>query len=121
MRQVEYSVSTVTVDGHPVATGRWTGVYLPEQPAAGGLIMPDGVCNNPRFRILAIENDYWHTEDTGVRTLEWGSREEQAIRDLAISCLTGRLVVRRHGPAIIISKGDNVLTLGPVKPHLLYA
>ncbi|WP_291277753.1 hypothetical protein [Galactobacter sp.] len=121
MKQLEYAVAMVTVDGRPVPVGQWSGVYLPERPAAGGLIMPEGVANNPRFRILSIEADTWHTEDSGVRTLEFCSPAEQAIRDLAINCLTGKLVVRRHGPNVTISKGSTVISLAPPKPRLLYA
>jgi hypothetical protein len=121
MKQLEYAVAMLTVDGRPVPIGHFSGVYLPEHPAAGGLIMPEGVANNPRFRILSVEGELWHTEDTGVRTLEWGSPEEQAIRDLVIRCLTGRLVVRRHGPNVTIASSECVLSLAPPKARVLYA
>ncbi|MGO1320478.1 MAG: hypothetical protein ACTII7_03925 [Galactobacter sp.] len=121
MKQLEYAVAMVTVDGRPVSVGHWGGLYLPERPAAGGLIMPDGVANNPRFRILAIEGETWHTEDTGVRTLEFCTVEEQAIRDLVINSLTGKLLVRKHGPNVTIAKSSTVISLAPPKPRVLYA
>jgi hypothetical protein len=121
MKQLEYAVARVTVDGHPVPTGRWSGVFLPERPAAGGLIMPEGVANNPRFRILSIDGDTWVTEDSGVRTLEFGTPDEQSARDLAIRCLTGKLLVRPHGPGLTISTPSTMLSLTPPRPRLLYA
>lgn len=114
MAQREYGVESVTVDGEPVRTGRWSSVTLPEPAATGAVIAPHGVVNNPRFRILAVDGDEWETEDTGLRTMEWGDEAEQAVTDLTVRCLAGRLLVRRDSERVVITRGEQRLVLGPV-------
>ena len=118
MERTDYSVTQVRVDGEPVRTGGWSVVSLPEPAVTGALLVPHGVVNNPRFRVLAVDGDVWETEDTGLRTMEWGDPAEQSITDLAVACLAGRLHVSRSGDTLTITNKDHELTLGPASPHI---
>lgn len=109
---VKYALESVTIDDRPVRTGNWSSVHLPAHPAAGALIVPHGVSNNPRFRILAAGGPVWTTEDTGIRTMEWSAEEAtRAVTDLTVDCLAGELVVRSEGAVTTVTHGGVVTTL----------
>ncbi|RKW70212.1 hypothetical protein [Galactobacter caseinivorans] len=117
---LEYAVESVTMDGRAVRTGQWTFVQLPAHPAAGALIVPNGVSNNPRFRILAVDGPVWSTEDTGIRTMEWSADEgARAVTDLTVDCFAGELVVRTDGPVTTVTNRGVVTTLRRAAPAVV--
>lgn len=108
----EYALESVTIDARPVRTGNWSAVQLPAHPAAGAIIVPRGVSNNPRFRILAVDGPVWTAEDTGVRTMEWIDDEtERSVTALTVDCFAGELVVRSEGALVTVTHRGVVTTL----------
>lgn len=108
----EYLLDSVTVDGRLVPTANWASVRLPSPAAAGALIVPTGVCNNPRFRVLSVDGEEWVTEDTGIRTMEWCVDDAaRAVTELTVECFAGTLRVREDGDVVTVRNGDVITVL----------
>lgn len=108
----EYALLSLTIDGEEVPTLRWDSVHLPDSPAAGSLVVPTSVCNNPRVMILAVDEDVWTTEDSGIRTMEFCVDDaERALTDTAMAALSGEIVVKRDGDKATITNGSYRLDL----------
>lgn len=112
MEFIDYDVVSLTSDGEEVPTRRWTQLHVPARPAAGSLVVPSSVCNNPRVVILSVDGDVWETEDNGIRTMEYCVDEaDRAVTDLAMSVLGGRVAFLRDGEDATLRHGGYVLSL----------
>jgi len=115
---IDYDVISLTSDGETVPTRRWKQLHVPASPAAGSLVVPSSVCNNPRVVILSVDGDVWETEDNGIRTMEFCVDEaDRNVTDLAMNVLAGRVHFDRQedGEAILRNRGYE-LRLRPSAP-----
>lgn len=116
---IDYDVISLTSDGEDVPTRRWKQLHVPASPAAGSLVVPSSVCNNPRVVILAVDGDVWDTEDNGIRTMEFCVDEaDRNVTDLSMNVLAGRVHFQRHedGSAVLRNRGYE-LHLRPAAPE----
>lgn len=109
---IDYDVLSLTSDGEAVDTRRWNQLHVPASPAAGSLVVPSSVCNNPRVVILAVDGEVWETEDNGIRTMEFCMDEaDRALTDTSMAVLSGRVHFAVDGEDAVLRNGGYELTL----------
>lgn len=107
---VHYDLQFVTKDGVKQDVGDWSGVELPK-PAAGGLIILPGVCNNPQFKVESVAGTRWKTTKSDTEDASACPEDALVVKQMAIDAFSGDLQIRATEAGTTVSNGPYVVKL----------